>query len=73
MSPNPPSRQAKETPLHAAACWGHASIVTLLLVTPGVDPMARDEVRGVHARQKGLKIRKISFDAPPLRPHRRVT
>ena len=28
------------TPLHAAAAKGHASVVTLLLATPGVDPLA---------------------------------
>ena len=36
------------TPLHCAAVWGHASVVTLLLER-GADIKAKDNVRRTHA------------------------
>ena len=42
----PPPLQYGCTPLRAAAIGGSAPVVALLLATPGVDPLAKDEVRG---------------------------
>jgi len=47
--PLPPPIQDGVTPLHVAACNGHAAVATLLLATPGVDPLAADIVRGAWA------------------------
>ena len=41
------------TPLHSASFAGHAPIVSLLLATPGVDPSAKDHVRGTQRRLEG--------------------
>ena len=37
-----------------AANSGHASVVALLLATPGVDPTLKDQARGVQRRLRGL-------------------
>ena len=52
---SPPPLQDGLTPLHVAAMYGYASIIALLLATPGADPLARDKVgRGDARSAQGL-------------------
>ena len=42
---------------------GHTAVVTLLLVTPGVDPLAKDKVKGAQRAAQGPAC---LLHAPPL-------
>ena len=52
--PPPPPLQDGLTPLHMAAIEGHVPVVALLLASPGVNPLAKDVVRGAQRRLRAL-------------------